>query len=156
MSTVLYKRATFATQLPVAHLYSHSHNWLRRSPEAPESEVWQVGYTKFALRMLGELVDVQFEATPGTTIQPGDVLGSIEGFKAVSDLYSIGQGTFVRANPALNGSLESLVQKPYDTGWMYEFRGKPDDRILDLDGYRALLDATIDRMLEKQQQHEQP
>ena len=117
---------------------------------------WRGHATANALRMLGELVDVQFDQAPGATLAPGDVVGSIEGFKAVSDVYGIGHGTFVRANPALNGSLESLVQKPYDTGWMYEFRGKPDDRILDLDGYRALLDATIDRMLEKQQQHEQP
>lgn len=155
MATILYKRATFVTQLPTTHRYSHSHNWLRQVAESADGGLWQVGYTKFALRMLGELVDVQFEFTSGTPIQPGDVLGSIEGFKAISDVYSVGQGRFVRANPDLNGSLDTLVQRPYDTGWMYEFEGNPDSRILDLDGYRALLDATIDRMLEKQQQQEQ-
>jgi glycine cleavage system H protein len=155
MSTVLYKRATFVTQLPTTHLYSHSHNWLRRTAQSPEGDTWQVGYTKFALRMLGELVDVQFEATANSPIQAGDVLGSIEGFKAISDIYSVGEGRFLRANPDLQGSLEAVIQRPYDTGWLYEFQGKPDTRILELDGYRGLLDATIDRMLEKQQQQEQ-
>ena len=54
----------------------------------------------------------------------------------------------------LTTSLGELIEKPYDAGWLYEFTGEPDDRALDVDGYRALLDATIDRMLEKQQQQE--
>lgn len=153
-STVFYKRATFVTHLPKTHLYTHSHSWLARAGSDPSGNLWRVGYTKFALRMLGELVDVQFERAPGAAVQPGDILGTVEGFKAISDVYCVGTGQFAGGNVGLATSLAGLIEKPYDTGWLYEFTGEPDARALDVDAYRALLDATIDRMLKKQQQSE--
>jgi glycine cleavage system H protein len=155
MPTVLYKRATFVTHLPVEHLFTPSHNWLwrtRGSASPPEPERWRVGYTKFALRMLGEIVDVQVEKRAGDVLVPGDIVGNIEGFKALSDVYSVGSGKFVRANPLLATGLEQLSEKPYDEGWIYEFEGTPDERAMDVNGYRKLLDATIDRMLQKEQE----
>jgi glycine cleavage system H protein len=150
MRTVLYKRATFVTHLPVEHLYTQSHNWLTRASEGH----WRVGYTKFALRMLGELVDLKFEVKPGAPVQVGDIVGSIEGFKAISDIYCIGAGRFTGGNSALSSGLDAVGEKPYDEGWLYEFEGTPDSRAMNIDAYRALLDATIDRMLEKQRQEE--
>jgi glycine cleavage system H protein len=150
MPTVLYKRATFVTHLPVEHMFTPSHNWLSRLPDQPNR--WRVGYTKFALRMLGEIVDVQVEKKSGDAITPGDIVGNIEGFKALSDIYSVGRGEFIRGNPELAASLDQLSEKPYDAGWIYEFEGAPDQRALDMDGYRNLLDATIDRMLQKEQE----
>jgi glycine cleavage system H protein len=151
-STVQYKRATFVTRLPVDYLYTASHSWLMPAGErAASMGLWRVGYTKFALRMLGDLVDVQFESQPGAEFQTGDILGTIEGFKAISDIYGVGVGRFAGANPDLNHSLTQVVENPYELGWLYEFSGSPDSRSMDVDGYRALLDATIDRILEKQQ-----
>jgi glycine cleavage system H protein len=150
MRTVFYKRASFVTHLPEEHLYTHSHSWISKA--AGGEERWRVGYTKFALRMLGEIVDVQVERKPGEAIAAGDILGTIEGFKALSDLYSVGAGSFVGANRALATSLEALSESPYEGGWLYEFEGKPDERAMDVNGYRNLLDATIDRMLQKEQE----
>lgn len=153
--TELYKRATFVTHLPRTHLYTHSHNWLMHlDADGPGGGRWRVGYTKFALRMLGELVDVQFEYAAGAAVQTGDILGTVEGFKAISDIYCVGNGKFVGGNPELATSLAGITERPYDAGWLYEFSGKPDERAVDIDGYRALLDATIDRMLEKQKSDE--
>lgn len=149
-TTILYKRATFVTQLPVTHLYAPSHCWLARTDEGR----WRVGFTKFALRMLGELVDVQFDRPPGSAVKPGDILGSIEGFKAVSDLFCVGQGSFVGGNPALRTDLEALARDPYAAGWLYEFDGEPDLRCLDVTAYQDLLNATIDRILAKQKADE--
>lgn len=148
--TVLYKRATFATRLPASHLYTPAHGWLARADggEATAGR-WRVGYTKFALRMLGELVDVQFACAPGTAVQTGDILGTIEGFKAISDIYCAGRGRFVGTNPALGGDLECLTRDPY-TGWLYEFEGEPDARCLDVNAYQDLLTATIDRTMARQ------
>lgn len=151
MRTVLYRRATFVTHLPVEHLYTPSHNWLARAGEGQ----FRVGYTKFALRMLGELVDVRFEAQAGAAVEPGQIIGSIEGFKAISDIYCVGRGQFEMANPQLAKDLEPLNESPYIDGWLYQFAGEADSRAMDLDGYRGLLDVTIDRILEKQKQEEQ-
>ena len=93
---------------------------------------------------------MQFEAPVGTPVRPGDVLGAIEGFKALSDLYCVGTGRFLGGNPELRDDLDRLSRSPYVDGWLYSFEGEPDPRCLDLPAYRELLDTTIDRILEKQ------
>ncbi len=149
-ATIHYKRATFVTRLPVDHLYSPSHCWLARQ----DGDRWRVGFTKFALRMLGELVDVQFEKPVGAQVDPGEIVGSIEGFKALSDIYCVGRGAFSGGNPVLRQDLERIGRDPYGDGWLYEFAGVPDERCLPVAEYSALLDATIDRILEKQKADE--
>jgi glycine cleavage system H protein len=148
--TSFYKRATFVTHLPTECLYSPSHFWLRET----ETGRWRVGFTKFATRMLGEIVEVQWEKTDGAAVSSGEIIGSIEGFKAISDIYCVATGTFAGGNPALGKDIELVGREPYGGGWLYEFRGTPDAKCVDLVGYRALLDTTIDKILEKQQSDE--
>lgn len=100
--------------------------------------------------MLGEIVDVQFEKKPEQAVASGEIIGSIEGFKAISDIYCVADGKFVARNPALEQDIEKIGKDPYNTGWLYEVEGQPDAKCRDLESYRALLDATIDRMLAKQ------
>ena len=57
-ATSFYKRSNFVTHLPVDCLYSPSHFWLREI--APGR--WRVGFTKFATRMLGEIVTADLRA----------------------------------------------------------------------------------------------
>jgi len=142
-----YKRATFVTHLPADCLYSPSHFWLREV----EPSRWRVGFTKFATRMLGEIVEVQWEKAEGAPVAGGEIIGSIEGFKAISDIYCVAAGAFAGGNPALRQDIELVSREPYAAGWLYEILGKPDAKCIDLAGYRALLDTTIDRILEKQQ-----
>ncbi len=147
-STSFYKRSTFVTHLPVTYLYSPSHYWL--ALEQGTENQWRVGITKFAARMLGEIVDRQFEKAPGDPVKPGEIIGSIEGFKAISDVYCVGGGSFAGSNPALATQAELVTQDPYGAGWLYRFSGTPDAKCGDIESYRLLLDATIDRILEKQ------
>jgi glycine cleavage system H protein len=84
----------------------------------------------------------------------GEIIGSIEGFKAISDIYCVATGAFAGGNPALREDIELVSREPYAGGWLYEFRGTPDAKCVDLAAYRALLDTTIDRILEKQQSEE--
>jgi glycine cleavage system H protein len=146
--TLQYKRSNFVTQLPVDYRYSPSHCWL--AAEGPG--VWRVGLTKFAVRMLGEMVDHGFEVEPGARVEPGQILGWVEGFKAISDLYCVGRGRFAGANPALRDRITLINRDPYGAGWLYQFKGEPDDLCTDVQGYRQLLDQTIDKILERQNQ----
>ena len=143
--TVFYKRATFVTHLPQGALFSPSHYWLL----AEEGGVWRVGFTKFATRMLGDLVDHQFEKEKGAEVAAGEIVGSVEGFKAISDLYSPVKGKFVEGNAALQRDPDIIGSDPYGAGWLFKIVGEPDERCGDVESYRQLLDATIDRMLEK-------
>lgn len=144
--TVFYKRSTFVTHLPADALFSPSHYWLVAEPE----NVWRIGFTKFATRMLGDLVDHQFEKNAGAAISSGDIVGSVEGFKAISDLYSPISGIFEGGNPALNQDPEVIGNDPYGQGWLFRASGIPDARCTSVEGYKALLDATIDQMLAKE------
>jgi glycine cleavage system H protein len=148
--TSFYKRATFVTHLPTECLYSPSHFWLHEI----EPGRWRVGFTKFATRMLGEIVEVQWEKADGAPVASGDIIGSIEGFKAISDIYCVADGTFAGGNASLSQDIELVSREPYGGGWLYEVQGQPDAKCIDLAAYRALLDATIDRILEKQQGEE--
>jgi glycine cleavage system H protein len=150
-NTLPYKRSHFVTQLPVGYAYSPSHCWMARQ----EDVLWRVGFTKFAVRMLGEMVDHGFELEPGAPVQPGQIVGWIEGFKAISDLYCIAEGTFAGANPLLKERITVVNRDPYGSGWLYAVRGSPDAKCVDVHGYRALLDRTIDRILEKQKREQQ-
>lgn len=149
-STSFYKRSSFVTHLPVGYLYSPSHFWL--APE--EGGRWRIGFTKFATRMLGEIVDHQWEKTPGASVSAGEIIGSIEGFKAISDIYCVANGSFAGGNPALREKIELVGEEPYGAGWLYVVEGTPDEKCCDLEAYRSLLDATIDRILEKQKAEE--
>ena len=85
----------------------------------------------------------------------GEIIGSIEGFKAISDLYCVAEGTFQGGNPALAEKIELVTNDPYGAGWLYVVEGSPDANCGDLPMYRELLDGTIDRILEKQKAEEE-
>ncbi len=147
-ATQLYRRSHFVTQLPVAHLFSPSHFWIAPAPDEPG--LWRVGLTKFASRMLGEMVDLGIDTEVDAPVSPGQILGWVEGFKAISDVYCIASGHFAGANGALRSNLALVAKDCHGAGWFYAVRGEPDPQCLDIAAYRALLDKTIDRILEKQ------
>ena len=150
--TIYYKRARFLTHLPEGRLYTRSHCWLLEV----RSGVWRVGLTQFASRMLGNVVEFGFSVHGGETVAVGQSAGWIEGFKAVSDIYCVAAGEFLGPNPALDSDITLLDSKPYGDGWLYEVAGLPDPETVDVMGYVAILDATIDKMLESrhdQQDH---
>lgn len=144
--TLHYKRSHFATQLPVDFLYTPSHAWLARQPDGS----WRVGITKFASRMLGEMVDHGFETAAGATVAHGQIVGWVEGFKAISDLYCVVAGEFLGGNPALKEKISVVDKDCYGAGWLYAARGDAEAKCMDVHTYRDLLDKTIDRILEKQ------
>jgi glycine cleavage system H protein len=137
-----YKRSRFSTRLHKERRYTASHQWLWER----EPGVWCVGYTKFALRMLGDPVEFEFEAKVGARVGEGEVVGWIEGFKAVTDVFAPLAGEFAGSNPELDGDITLLVSAPYERGWLFALRGEPGEGALDADGYARFLDGTIDRM----------
>ena len=144
--TLHYKRSHFATQLPVDYLYSPSHAWAAALGDGR----WRVGLTKFATRMLGEMVDHGFEIEAGAKVECGQIIGWVEGFKAISDLFCVAGGEFAGGNPRLKENIAVITREPFGAGWLYEVKGQPDAKCLDVHTYRDLLDKTIDRILAQQ------
>ena len=149
METIRFRHAHFSARFPADCRYSPAHCWMRPVEDGGDADgdrVWRVGFTKFATRMLGELVEMVLEVTPGQPLRPGDRIGTVEGFKAVSDLFSVIDGTFRGANPAISSEACLTHADPYGAGWLYEARGRPEAGELDVHGYIALLTETIDRL----------
>jgi glycine cleavage system H protein len=154
METVRFRHAHFSARFPVDCLYTPSHFWMRPADGSDgqvasgdaSPRLWQVGFTKFATRMLGELVEMVLEVKPGESVAGGQRLGTVEGFKAVSDLFCVVDGTFSAANPALTAEACLTHSDPYGAGWLYTVQGIPAPGHLDVHGYIALLTETIDRL----------
>ncbi len=96
------------------------------------------------MRMLGDPVEHRFEVKPGAAVKVGQIVGWLEAFKAVADLYAVAEGTFLGANPALEADLDLISRACYSKGWLYAVKGKPDADVVDAEGYMRVLDATID------------
>jgi len=141
--SLYYRRSRFTTHLPRDRRYSPAHYWLFE--ESPG--VWQVGLTRFATRMLGDIVEFDLNVGVGTTIGVGDEIGSIEGLKAVTSVFAAGSGIFMGEGPRLRQDVTLAESDPYGEGWLYRLQGAPADDAVDVEGYVAILDATIDKML---------
>jgi glycine cleavage system H protein len=142
---VRYRRARFSARFPDDRRYTASHFWLAEQ----EPGLWRVGFTPFALRMLGQLVEHGFELAAGDPVALGQPIGWIEGFKARTDLYAVASGEYGGSNPGLAEMLGELSLDPYQGGWLYAVRGEPDPDSVDVRGYVTMLDATIDRLQAK-------
>ena len=139
---ISYRRSRFSTQLPTDRRYTAAHFWLLEL----EPGLWRVGFTRFAARMLGDLVEHGFEVPVDGPIELGDIVGWIEAFKAMTDLYAVGTGQFAGGNPALEADPTIFDKDPYGAGWLYLLRGTPDPQCVDADGYTKLLDVAIDKI----------
>jgi glycine cleavage system H protein len=148
-AVIHYKRNRFQSRLPKSRLYTRSHYWLEEAEPATadRAALYRVGFTRFATRMLGEIVEHGFEAKPGESIKIGQTLGWVEGFKALSDVYCVVDGTFEGGNPLVGEDPSRIDKDPYYAGWLYLARGTPEQNSVDVAGYISILDATIDKML---------
>lgn len=144
METVRYKHSRFSARLPVDFRYSLSHYWMAPAEDSPG--VWRVGFTKFATRMLGELVEARYEVEPGDPVSAGREIGCVEGFKAASDLFCVMDGVFRGGNPILEEDACIVKSSPYVDGWLYAVEGEPEETSVDVHGYIEHLDALINKM----------
>ncbi|MBO9683563.1 MAG: glycine cleavage system protein GcvH [Flavisolibacter sp.] len=92
--------------------YTKDHEWIRL-----EGDEAIIGITDFAQHELGDIVYVEIE-TAGQQLKAGDVFGTVEAVKTVSDLYLPVDGTVTEVNPNLNSNPELVNNDPYGEGWM--------------------------------------
>lgn len=97
-------------------LYTKEHEWVRL-----EGDTATIGITEFAQRELGDIVYVEVE-TVGKSLSAGDVFGTVEAVKTVSDLYLPVSGTITELNPALASSPDLVNSDPYGEGWMIKMK----------------------------------
>ncbi len=149
-SGLYYRRSRFSATLPGDCRFTASHFWLKET----EPGLWTIGFTRFATRMLGDIVECAFAPEVGNRVETGMEIGTVEGFKAVTALFCVADGEFAGRNDVLETDITLVESDPHRRGWLYRVRGTPDPDSLDVQGYVAVLDATIDRMLESRHEEE--
>jgi len=96
---------------PEAYKYTNDHEWI-----LVEGGQGKIGITDYAQKQLGDIVFLDLPET-GRTVAKGDVLGSIESVKAVSEVFSPVSGEVVAVNTELAGQPESVNKDPH-ASWM--------------------------------------
>src|ERR671918_2288660 len=91
--------------------YTKEHEWVRVSGEQAH-----VGITDYAQKQLGDVVYLELPEV-GRSFNKGDVFGTIESVKAVSELYAPVSGEVVEVNGDLKDKPEAVNADPHGS-WM--------------------------------------
>ncbi|MFA7616048.1 MAG: glycine cleavage system protein GcvH [Moheibacter sp.] len=116
--------------------YSNDHEWVKVDGNSA-----YIGITDFAQDQLGDIVYVDISAQEGDEVAKGDIFGSIEAVKTVSDLFMPVSGTITEVNELLEGEPEKVNSDPYGDGWIIKIEIKDSselDGLLDADGYKEV------------------
>jgi len=109
--------------------YSKEHEWI-----LVEGDTGTIGITEFAQNELGDIVFVELPDV-GKQIKSGEVFGTVESVKAVSELYSPVSGEVIEVNQALADAPETVNQDAHGGGWICKMK------LSDLSEIDALMDA---------------
>jgi|TARA_B100000809_G_scaffold12504_1_gene11524 glycine cleavage system H protein len=123
--------------IPSELKYTKDHEWIQ-----VEGTIATIGITDFAQGELGDIVYVDVD-TLDDTVAEGEVFGSVEAVKTVSDLFMPLTGEVIEFNDALEDDPELVNSDPYNKGWMIKIEFTDNSQLEDL------LDATAYEILVK-------
>jgi glycine cleavage system H protein len=111
--------------------YTKDHEWIRTTADTAD-----VGITDYAQQQLGDVVFVELPQV-GRVLAQGEVFGTIESVKAVSELFSPVAGEIVAVNDALTSAPEQVNSDPH-AAWIIRVRPTNPadlDTLLDASAY---------------------
>ena len=124
--------------IPKELKYTKDHEWIK-----VDGENALVGITDYAQGELGDIVFVEIE-TEGDKIPQGEVFGTIEAVKTVSDLFMPVSGKVLEVNSSLENSPELINTDPFGKGWLIKITlddASQLERLLDADQYKELINS---------------
>lgn len=98
--------------IPADLKYTKDHEWVKI-----EKNTAIIGITDYAQIELGDIVFVDVD-TVDEDLSAGDVFGSVEAVKTVSDLFLPMTGKIIEFNSDLENEPELLNSDPYGKGWI--------------------------------------
>lgn len=116
--------------------YTSEHEWVEIS-----GNIATIGITDFAQSELGDIIFLEFPNLD-ENFNGGDVFGTIEAVKTVSDMYMPITGKVVEVNEDLNDTPEQVNEDPYKNGWMVKIELDTDadqSKLLDAKSYIELI-----------------
>ena len=122
--------------IPTELKYSKDHEWVKI-----EGNIATIGITDFAQSELGDIVFVDVDSVDDE-LSSGDVFGSVEAVKTVSDLFLPVAGKVIEFNEELEDQPELLNTDPYGKGWIIKVEVAADadqSELLSAEDYQATL-----------------
>ena len=112
--------------------YTENHEWI-----LIEGNTAIVGITDYAQSELGDIVFVDIDSLD-QDLGIGDIFGSVEAVKTVSDLYMPVAGKVLEVNEQLESNPDLVNQAPYNEGWIVkiELCDTSDQKLLSPDEYK--------------------
>ena len=92
--------------------FSKDHEWIRVA-----GDIGTIGITDYAQKQLGDVVFLELPEV-GRRLGKGEVFGTVESVKAVSELFSPVAGEVVEVNSALTEKPEAVNTDPHGAAWM--------------------------------------
>lgn len=124
--------------IPAELKYTKDHEWIKI-----EDNIATVGITDFAQGELGDIVYVDVD-TLDDSVEEGEVFGSVEAVKTVSDLFMPLSGEIIEFNETLEDDPELVNSDPYNKGWMIKINISDSSQIetlLDAEAYQKLIEG---------------
>lgn len=124
--------------IPQELKFTKDHEWIK-----VDGNEALIGITDFAQKELGDIVYVEIE-TEGEELSQGDVFGTVEAVKTVSDLFMPVSGKVIAINEELEAGPEVVNSDPYGQGWMIKVEISDAaglDEALSADAYKSLVSA---------------
>ena len=118
--------------------YTNEHEWIR-----VEGDIAYVGITDYAQEQLGDIVFVDIP-TVGESLEAGEVFGTIEVVKTISDLFLPVAGEVLEQNEALEENPELVNKDPYGEGWLIKMKPadvKAVEDLLDAEGNKEVING---------------
>ncbi len=122
--------------LPENFKYSQDHEWV-----VVENGIATVGITDYAQGELGEIVFVEVE-TVGETLSEGEVFGSVEAVKTVSELLLPLSGEIIELNEKLEDTPELINDDPFGEGWIVKVKVSDEsemEKLLSASAYKEII-----------------
>lgn len=121
--------------IPADLKYSNDHEWVKI-----DGNTATIGITDFAQGELGDIVFVDVE-TLDETLNSGEIFGSVEAVKTVSDLFMPVSGKIIELNAEVESSPELINTDPYGKGWIIKVELADDslEGLLDAASYQKLI-----------------
>jgi len=123
---------------PTDRHYSKDHEWI-----SVDGDSATMGITQYAQDQLGDIVFVELSEVD-KRIQKGDVIGTIESVKAVSEIYAPLSGTVTEINTVLDDKPETVNGDPHGVGWFCKIKladtGELDE-LMEAAAYQSFVDS---------------
>jgi glycine cleavage system H protein len=101
---------------PADFRYTKDHEWIQVS-----GGTGTIGITDYAQHALGDVVFVELPKV-GAKVKAGDVLGTVESVKAVSEVFSPVTGEVAETNSELATAPEKINQDPHRAAWLVKIK----------------------------------